>query len=153
LQQLVFLSKIYTSLLSICSILFYICYFFLIFIVFNLFKSANIYRLSRKKYFLLKLILLLTRNFDTFYIFRRSSRSFLQQQYYSNFYFYLFLNSIFAIFLFYCCLQNSIPTVAILSISVAIKRYSRSFQLLILFVLSKLYFLFFFSNLVLLLLC
>jgi len=148
----VLLSKIYISLLSICSILFYICYFFLVFTVFNFFENTNIYRLSRKKYFLSKSILLSTEYFDISYIFRRSSRNLLQQQYCSNFYFCLLSNSVSVVFSFYYCLQNSILTVAILNISVAIKKYSRFFRLSILFVLSKLYFLFFLSNLALLLL-
>ncbi len=139
--------------MSICPILFYICYFFLVFTIFNFFENTNIYKLFRKKYFFSKSILLSTRNFDIFYIFRKSSRNFLQQQYCSNFYFCLFLNSISAVFFFYCCLQNLISIVAVLNTFVAIKKYSRFFRLSILSVLSKLYFLFFFSNLALLFLC
>ncbi len=147
------LLKVYTNLLLICSILFYVCYFFSIFTIFNLFKSTNAYKLSRRKYFFSKSILLLTRNLDTFYIFKRFSRSFLRQQYCSNFYFCLFSNFVSAVLSFYCCLQNSILIIAILDISIAIERYSRSLRLSILFVLSKLYFLFLFNNLALLLLC
>lgn len=127
LQQLIFSLKIYTNLLLICSILFYIYYSFLIFTTLNLFENANAYKLFKKKKNFLKLILSLTRNFNIFFAFKKSLRNLLQQQYCLNSYLCLLSNFAFVVFSFYYYLRNLILIVAILSVFIAIKRHLRSF--------------------------